>query len=208
MRESNLDSLENLKTNLRVNRIDPEKVALVFQYNKRDLPNVDPVEEMNAYLQTGGAPTVEASAKNGTGVTQTLRAAVGRMLENLKNNVDTTLRDAAPLEAPDLTTRAGVAPSSAGSPKSSMRGGATASPFDASVAQAVLNNEVEEVPFDNVEVLAEPDDVDPFAHAAPPAAQDLRALLTSAQQVVATLEQALARAKEHERAIAKKIKGQ
>src|ERR671923_1442345 len=35
MRESNTDSLENLKTNLRLNRIDPEKVALVFQYNKR-----------------------------------------------------------------------------------------------------------------------------------------------------------------------------
>ena len=44
MRDSNIDSLENLKTNLRINRIDPEKVALVFQYNKRDLPNVDSVE--------------------------------------------------------------------------------------------------------------------------------------------------------------------
>src|SRR6187549_1656106 len=41
MRESNLDSLENLRTNLHLNRLDPEKIALVLQYNKRDLPNVD-----------------------------------------------------------------------------------------------------------------------------------------------------------------------
>src|SRR5438094_846909 len=47
MRESNVDSLENRRTNLRLNRIDPDKVALVFQYNKRDLPNVDSVETMN-----------------------------------------------------------------------------------------------------------------------------------------------------------------
>src|ERR1041385_3340440 len=56
MRDSNVDSLDNLKTNLRLNRIDPAKIALVFQYNKRDLPDVDSVEEMNAYLQPDGAP--------------------------------------------------------------------------------------------------------------------------------------------------------
>src|ERR1700704_2426056 len=113
MRDSNLDSLENLKTNLRINRINPDKIALVYQYNKRDLPNVDSVEAMNEYLNPNGVPTVEASAITGAGVTAPLRAAVARILENLKNNVDTTLRDAAPLEAPDLTTRAGVAPPSA-----------------------------------------------------------------------------------------------
>jgi GTPase SAR1 family protein len=45
MRESNLVSLENLKTNLRINRIDPDKVAIIFQYNKRDLPTAESVEE-------------------------------------------------------------------------------------------------------------------------------------------------------------------
>ena len=121
MRESNLDSLENLKTNLRLNRIDPEKVALVFQYNKRDLPGVDSVEEMSAYMQPGDAPVVEAAAKEGTGVTATLRAAVARMLENLKNNVDTTLYEEPALTAPDMSARSGVTSSSAGTPKLSMR---------------------------------------------------------------------------------------
>ncbi len=208
MRDSNIQSLENLKTNLRLNRIDPDKVALVFQLNKRDLPGVDSVAEMTDYLRPGKAPVVEAAAIEGKGVSATLRAAVGRILENLKNNVDASLREAPPLEAPDLSTRAGVAPASVGSPKPSPRSGAAASPFDAASAQAVLNDVVEELPFDSVEVLAEPEDVDPFGTEASSESPDLAALLTSAQQVVSSLEQALARAKEHERAIAAKLKGQ
>src|SRR5438309_3775204 len=103
MRESNIQSLENLKTNLRLNRIDPEKVALVFQYNKRDLPNADKVDDMTAYLKPGSAPVIEAAALNNIGVTATLRAAIARILENLKNNVDTTLKEqpeAAPSSPP------------------------------------------------------------------------------------------------------------
>jgi signal recognition particle receptor subunit beta len=128
MRESNLDSLENLKTNLRLNRIDPDKVALVLQYNKRDLPNVDSVEEMNGYMNPNGAPAVEAQAKNGVGVTATLRAAVTKMLENLKNNVDTTLYEEPELGRPDMTAKSGVTPMSAGTPKLSMKTGAAAAP--------------------------------------------------------------------------------
>ena len=79
MRGSNTQSLENLHTNLRINRIDPEKVAIVLQYNKRDLPNIDSIEEMNGYLNPGNVPIVEASAIQGTGVTATLRAAVARI---------------------------------------------------------------------------------------------------------------------------------
>src|SRR3954451_6706276 len=121
MHESNLDSLENLKTNLRINRIDPDKIALVYQYNKRDLPTVDSVEEMNAYLQPGKNPVVEAAAIQGVGVTATMRAAIGQILENLKKNVDVTLYEQPALGAPDMTQRSGVTQGSAGIPKLSMR---------------------------------------------------------------------------------------
>src|ERR1043165_7504515 len=127
-RDSNVDSLETLKTNLRINRIDPEKVAIVFQYNKRDLPNVDSVDDMNAYLHPNGAPVVEAQALNGIGVTATLRSAVSRILDNLKNNVDTTLFDAPELTAPDMTQKAGVTSMSAGTPKLSMKAANTPAP--------------------------------------------------------------------------------
>ena len=215
MRESNLQSLENLKTNLRINRIDPDKIALVFQYNKRDLPNAAPVEEMSAYLQPGTAPVVEASAMNGAGVTATLRAAVSRILDNLKKNVDTTLYDEPALHAPDLTQKSGVAPHSAGTPKLSMRSEAPA-PF--ADAGPVAAHAEEEDPFAHVAV-AEPEpepqeaSVDDLfgatataaAVAEAPAHDDAaedEALLANARALVASLEAALERARENERALA------
>src|SRR2546423_6426740 len=161
MRDSNVDSLENLKTNLRLNRLDPEKVAIVYQYNKRDLPNIDSVETMNEYMKPNGRPVVEAAAKEGTGVTATLRAAVAKILDNLKNNVDTTLYEQPELTAPDMSARSGVTSSSAGTPKLSMKsesplpqrgeGGLRAGEGEASA---------EEDPFGPVRVAATPFAVD------------------------------------------------
>jgi signal recognition particle receptor subunit beta len=209
MRESNLDSLQNLETNLRINRIDPEKVALVFQYNKRDLPNVDTIEDMNAYLRPGHAPVVEASAINGQGVTATLRAAVARILDNLKNNVDVTLHDEPELAPPDMTQKSGVAAHSAGTPKLSVA--AEQSPFDTS--DVPVQVEAEEDPFAHVAVaepepeIAVTDFEDPFGEPAAHVhdAHEERArteeLLANARALVANLETALERARENVRII-------
>jgi signal recognition particle receptor subunit beta len=186
MRDSNLDSLDNLKANLRLNRIDPDKIALVFQYNKRDLPSVDSVEDMSNYLQPNGAPVVEASAINGAGVTATLRAAVGRILENLKNNVDTTLSAEPELAPPDLTAKSGVTASSAGTPKLSMKGVTPEDPFalpDETYAAVAVEEE------------------DPFASAATAVhdtsaeREELASMLAGAREVVASLEAALEKAR-------------
>ncbi len=184
MRDSNLDSLDNLKTNLRINRLDPSKIAVVYQLNKRDLPNVDSVEDMKAYLQVGDAPAVEATAINGGGVTATLRAAVSRILDNLKSNVDTTLYEAAPLRAPDMSQRSGVTNSSAGTPKLSMKTDAgtvpapapapppvmAQAPFAAALAPEPVAESFDN-PFDADDTMVavsplESDDDDPFAQVA------------------------------------------
>src|SRR5258708_18047412 len=228
MRDSNTDSFENLKANLRINRIDPDKTALVLQYNKRDLPNVDSVEAMNAYLNPNGAPAVEASAINGTGVTATLRAAVTRILDNLKRNVDTTLHEEPELAAPDMSAKSGVTQSSAGTPKLSMKTTPSAeppappsAPFDAEATMAVSPFEVHEYEpesYDDVAVAAEEDPFGAMATVEPEADQagdpfgesataihdagaeraDLQSLLASASAVVQALETALDRAKAHE----------
>ncbi|MBW3565684.1 MAG: GTPase domain-containing protein [Acidobacteria bacterium] len=93
MKDSNIQSLDNLYENLRINRLDPEKIALVFQLNKRDLSEVSSPDEMKAYLGVGDHPVVEASALQGQGVSETLRKAVAKILENLKNNVDYKLSE-------------------------------------------------------------------------------------------------------------------
>ena len=217
MRESNIDSLENLKTNLRLNRLDPDKVAIVFQYNKRDLPNIDSVDDMNAYMQPGPKiPVVEAAAKSGLGVTATLRAAITRILDNLKNNVDTTLHEEPELTAPDMSARSGVTSSSAGTPKLSMKSQSGTTPTPPAPAPAAPPPPppapapapaaaIEEEPFGGVAV-AEPEVADsPFGDSS---MQDsaidrtqLETLLAGAQQVVRSLENALQDAREHEAAI-------
>jgi signal recognition particle receptor subunit beta len=191
MRESNLESLENLRTNLRLNRIDPDKVALVFQYNKRDLPNVDTVDDMSGYLHPGAAPVVEAAAINGAGVTATLRTAVGRILENVKTNVDTTLYDEPRLVAPDMKARSGVAASSP------MKTAARSAP-----------EPVEEEPFGAVAVEVESDNPFEIAaeiHDAGAERGELEALLSGATAVVHALEAALERAREQERALRERL---
>jgi signal recognition particle receptor subunit beta len=190
MRESNLDSLENLKTNLRLNRLDPEKVALVFQYNKRDLPGVESVDDMNAYMEPGDAPVVEAAAINGVGVTATLRAAIARILDNLKNNVDTTLAEEPELAPPDMSAKSGVTSSSAGTPKLAV--GARAPTF---VKKAAVAAE-EDDPF-GVAVTEGESNGDAREH--------LQSLLGSARKVISSLEAALDRARAHEREISEKI---
>jgi signal recognition particle receptor subunit beta len=233
MRDSNLDSFENLKTNLRINRIDPEKVALVLQYNKRDLPNVDSVEEMNAYLNPFGAPAVEASAITGAGVTATLRAAVTRILDNLKKNVDTTLHDEPELTAPDMSAKSGVTSMSAGTPKLSMKTTPASSPepppFDAEETMAVSPFEPQQTyepeAYDGVAVAEEEDPFgamaavephpdqagDPFGenatviHDAGAERAELETLLASANAVVRALETALDQARKHESALRAKL---
>jgi signal recognition particle receptor subunit beta len=199
MRESNLQSLENLKANLRANRIDPDKVALVYQYNKRDLPNATPVEEMTAYLSPGDAPVVEAAAIDGVGVTATLRAAITRILENLKHDVDTTLSDEPALAAPDLSERSGVAPHSAGTPKLSMKGRP-----EVGTSEPVASD-----PFETAD-LPEHAGEDVFADPSPVAMPAVESsddeLLASARAVVASLEEALERAREHERQLRARLR--
>jgi mutual gliding-motility protein MglA len=71
--DTNLESLANLKTNLReLGLADP--VPIVLQYNKRDLRQVLSVDEMNQSLNTDGHLVFEAAALHGIGVFETLKA--------------------------------------------------------------------------------------------------------------------------------------
>jgi signal recognition particle receptor subunit beta len=83
--EANLESLDNLKANLREQGYDISKVPWVLQYNKRDLPNVVPVEELQRELNPDGkALEFEASAATGKGVFETLKALAKLVLADLK----------------------------------------------------------------------------------------------------------------------------
>jgi mutual gliding-motility protein MglA len=74
--EANLESLENLRTNLAEQGQNVDQVPLVLQYNKRDLPNAMSVDELSSTLNPGKKlPEFESSARTGVGVFETLKAA-------------------------------------------------------------------------------------------------------------------------------------
>ncbi len=82
--EANVESLDNLKINLREQGYELEKIPYVVQYNKRDLPNVAPVEEMRKLLNPGGVPEFEACATTGEGIFETLKCVAKLVLTDIK----------------------------------------------------------------------------------------------------------------------------
>jgi len=72
-REDNADSLANLKENLATFNLKLTDSPYVVQYNKRDLPNLMTVSEMEEHLNPDKVPYFEAVATQGIGVFETLK---------------------------------------------------------------------------------------------------------------------------------------
>ncbi|MEY2933623.1 MAG: hypothetical protein RL033_4372 [Pseudomonadota bacterium] len=82
--EANQESLDNLRTNLAEHGYSLEKMPYVIQFNKRDLPNALPVEELRPILNPTNQLDFEASARTGQGVFETLKAVSKLVLTELK----------------------------------------------------------------------------------------------------------------------------
>lgn len=79
----NLAGLQTLRKNLADNGLSLDQIPLVFQYNKRDLPNAAPVAYLE-FLLNNGAPrriSFEASARTGYNVFATLNAVAEQVLQ-------------------------------------------------------------------------------------------------------------------------------
>jgi signal recognition particle receptor subunit beta len=82
--ESNVESIRNLEENLKQHGLDLEAIPYALQFNKRDLPNVLPVEELYRVLNFKREPTFEAIAPNGKGVFDTLKSVAKQILVELR----------------------------------------------------------------------------------------------------------------------------
>jgi len=85
--DANIESLEGMYKNLAEQGYSPEKIPMIFQWNKRDLPNVIPVLELEKRLNKKGAPSFESVAKDGVGVFESLKAISKIVLMNLRSSV-------------------------------------------------------------------------------------------------------------------------
>jgi signal recognition particle receptor subunit beta len=85
--EPNEESLANLKQNLEELGLGISTLPIVFQYNKRDLRNILPVDRLEAALNPGGAPSFEAAAIHGVGVFETLKEISRLALDSVRHRI-------------------------------------------------------------------------------------------------------------------------
>lgn len=83
--EANIQALQSLREILAKEGHDLSTVPLVFQYNKRDVQNALPVEEMRAVLsQSVQAEGLESVATENMGTFEVLEKIAGKVLRSLK----------------------------------------------------------------------------------------------------------------------------
>jgi signal recognition particle receptor subunit beta len=90
--EANLTALQNLFENLRRLGHDPETLPIVFQWNKRDLPNATPIKTLEAMLNPDRRPSIATAAHLSKGVMETRNLLLRGMLKQVREH-----QEAAPL---------------------------------------------------------------------------------------------------------------
>ncbi|MGQ9664461.1 MAG: GTP-binding protein [bacterium] len=73
-REENVESYNNLRDNLESSGLNLSDIPMVIQYNKRDLPNILPINDLQLYINREGYTYFEAVALRGIGVFDTLKS--------------------------------------------------------------------------------------------------------------------------------------
>jgi len=115
MLEANQESLANLRGNLLAHDLRIEEIPMVMQYNKRDLPDVMSVEEMNDKVNTLNVPFYETVASEGIGVEDTLKAISGLVLRSVMEKYAAKPGKALPAPQPAASVTVGGGGSSADS---------------------------------------------------------------------------------------------
>jgi signal recognition particle receptor subunit beta len=113
---ANVESFKNLEENLRGHGMKLADMPHVIQFNKRDLPKLSAIEDMNAALNKYNAPFYESVATTGIGVQDTLKAIVKLVLLNLtkkyepKSASEPVVATAPPVAAAAMASVATAAP--------------------------------------------------------------------------------------------------
>jgi hypothetical protein len=106
MVKENQAAFENMKVNLLANRLVPEKVPLVLQWNKRDLTDLQSEEELNKALNPWDRPGIPAVAMRGDGVIDTFITIVQQMLTSIAVKYHLKEKGLDPESVPDVVEKA------------------------------------------------------------------------------------------------------
>jgi len=72
--DENIESYINLQDNLKSYNLSLNDIPMVIQYNKRDLPNILPINDLQLQINKGGYTYFESVAIRGIGVFDTLKS--------------------------------------------------------------------------------------------------------------------------------------
>lgn len=97
--DRNLESMDNLRENLNELGIDLDAFPLVIEYNKRDLPNIMPVELLRRDLNPRGVPDFETVAERGVNIMPALKEITRVVMADLRARQPAPRKVMAPLEA-------------------------------------------------------------------------------------------------------------
>ncbi|OGL47202.1 MAG: hypothetical protein A2149_05475 [Candidatus Schekmanbacteria bacterium RBG_16_38_11] len=86
--EANIESMKNLKENLKELGIDYTTIPAILQFNKQDLSDRISKEELNSRINDRKSPCIEASAINGSGVFETLKEISKLVLDVLNKSYE------------------------------------------------------------------------------------------------------------------------
>jgi small GTP-binding protein len=108
--DADIESFNNLRDNLIINQIDPEKIPILLQYNKQDLPHILTPEELDRVFNPDKKhKRFLAVAPRGDGVLATLQAAIQGMIVALRRKVEAAAKEA-PAASPSAEMPAPSAP--------------------------------------------------------------------------------------------------
>ena len=86
MLDANKESLQNLEANLKELGLRIRDIPMVFQWNKRDLKNIVPIEGLERELNVDAHPSFSSNAQEGSGVFETLRGITKLALMHIKSH--------------------------------------------------------------------------------------------------------------------------
>lgn len=89
-RKENIESFRNLQENLKEQGKKLEELPIVYEYNKRDLPELLSMEDLNRDLNPRGLPHFGAVATKGVGVMETLEAISKLALQDIEARLGAT----------------------------------------------------------------------------------------------------------------------
>ncbi len=85
--DANIESLRNLEENLVEHGRALDEIPHVFSYNKRDLPGLVPIDDMERLFNPRGAPSFATVATSGEGVYETLEAITRAVMEDFEQRM-------------------------------------------------------------------------------------------------------------------------